>query len=207
MKNYGICCKCKGDNMKKVPYDGDISKDLANINKEFDYKKGLKTNIIVTVLLAVGLINIGFAANFSLEFFITYILTLIYSFSCGLNVIHKNKKYFKKQQEKSLNNIKELKYNLSKEDIDLSLEDLKDYIKEEICISEKILDNKDNLYQNLEKVISKFYMLDNDSKLQVLKSVREVFNYEEIYKLYLLEDEDKQIEKKVDEFVRQRNRK
>lgn len=193
--------------MKKVPYDGDISKDLANINKEFDYKKGLKTNIIVTVLLAVGLINIGFAANFSLEFFITYILTLIYSFSCGLNVIHKNKKYFKKQQEKSLNNIKELKYNLSKEDIDLSLEDLKDYIKEEICISEKILDNKDNLYQNLEKVISEFYVLDNDSKLQVLKSVREVFNYEEIYKLYLLEDEDKQIEKKVDEFVRQRNRK
>lgn len=193
--------------MKKVPYDGDISKDLANINKEFNYKKGLKTNIIVTVLLAVGLINIGFAANFSLEFFITYILTLIYSFSCGLNVIHKNKKYFKKQQEKSLNNIKELKYNLSKEDIDLSLEDLKDYIKEEICISEKILDNKDNLYQNLEKVISEFYVLDNDSKLQVLKSVREVFNYEEIYKLYLLEDEDKQIEKKVDEFVRQRNRK
>jgi len=169
--------------MKEYFYNGDVKKDLMNVNKKFDLKSFNKTMIIqfgIMLLFGVVLRLAGFIGNI-----FGYIGGFL-GFSIGAGLIN-GKECAKEESKLALDRLENLysDINLNFSNRVLSIIRIKECIN--IEKNEKVVENIESsipVMSEEEKIVNYFYLLDPKDQIQVLRQIKN----EAL--VYLLEEED-----------------
>ena len=177
--------------MKEYRYYGDLEKDIKKSKQKFNLKNFFVhfCITIISICLTLGicsLIGIMPASGLIAGWLIGFTAVDIYKVS----------KETKTDSEQAMHNLTNLyrKINLNDVNRDLSESRMKECIS--IQKSQKIINNADNkniILSDEEKIVTYFYLLDPQEKLQILRQVKnDIKNNKNV--VYLLEDEDIKIE-------------
>lgn len=178
--------------MKEYRYYGNLKKDIKKAKQKFSLKK-------LFLHFCISLISICITLGICSLIGIMPASGLITGWLIGFTVvdIYKVSKETKTDSEHAMHNLTNLyrDINLNYVNSDLSESRMKECIS--VQKKQKIINNTDTkniILSDEEKLVTYFYLLDSQEKLQILRQVKDdIKNNKNI--IYLLEDEDIKREK------------